>query len=57
MQIEKQQTENKRRVKMSSVKLENQKQLTGKCKTCLGCNRLEIAGFEGVDEFEGYMKR
>jgi hypothetical protein len=31
---------------MSRVKLENQKQLTGKCCTCLGCNRLELADFE-----------
>ncbi len=42
---------------MGSVRLENQKQLTGKCITCLGCNRLEIADFEGVDECKGYMKR
>ncbi len=31
---------------MGSVRLENQKQLKGKCITCLGCNRLEIADFE-----------
>lgn len=31
---------------MGKVILENQRQLTGKCVTCLGCNRLEIADFE-----------
>lgn len=42
---------------MSRVKLENQKQLTGKCVTYLGCNRLEIADFEGVSECDNYAKR
>ena len=31
---------------MGKIKLENAKQLIGKCTTCLGCNKLEIAGFE-----------
>ena len=42
---------------MSRVILENQKQLTGKCVTCLGCNRLEISDFEGVEECKNYAKR
>lgn len=33
------------------------KQLKGKCPTCLGCNRLEDANFEGCNECKNYMKR
>lgn len=41
---------------MREIRLENKKQLKGKCCSCLGCNRLEIAEFEGVDECENWMK-
>lgn len=36
----------------------NQKypELKGKCKTCLGCNQLELKSFSGVYECKNYMK-
>lgn len=32
------------------------KELIGKCKTCLGCNRLENIDFKGVYRCENYIK-
>ena len=32
------------------------KDLKGKCKTCLGCNQLELKKFNGVYECKNYMK-
>lgn len=31
-------------------------ELTGKCKTCMGCNLLEITFFRGKNECENYVK-
>lgn len=31
-------------------------ELKGKCKTCLGCNQLELKSFSGVYECKNYMK-
>lgn len=33
------------------------KEITGKCKSCLGCNRLEIEEFKGIEECSNYAKR
>lgn len=31
-------------------------ELTGKCKTCMGCNLLELQFFKGKNECENYVK-
>lgn len=31
-------------------------ELTGKCKTCMGCNLLETTFFKGKNECENYVK-
>lgn len=31
-------------------------ELKGKCKTCLGCNRLEDKTFRGIYECKNYVK-
>lgn len=31
-------------------------ELIGKCKTCLGCNRLELIEFKGTYRCENYIK-
>lgn len=33
------------------------KEINGKCKSCLGCNRLEDFNFEGYNECTHYVKR
>lgn len=34
----------------------NYKELTGKCKNCGGCNRLELENFRGVYRCENYIE-
>lgn len=33
------------------------KEINGKCKSCLGCNRLEDPNFKGCNECVHYAKR
>lgn len=35
---------------------QNYPELKGKCKTCLGCNQLELKEFRGVYECKNYKK-
>lgn len=35
---------------------ENYPELKGKCKTCSGCNQLELKEFRGVYECKNYVK-
>lgn len=38
------------------MKQDKYPELRGKCKTCLGCNKLEEKTFRGVYECKEYMK-